>query len=67
MGSIYDEWDGWVFSEGRGKDDKEWFSLRTTRAFDVDGQEYTYLVKKGSGLWTPVSWFRPWFYQLLAV
>lgn len=28
-------------SEGQGKVDKEWFSLRTARAFNVDGQEYT--------------------------
>lgn len=56
MGSIYDEWDGWVFSEGRGKVDKEWFSLRTARAFNVDGQEYTQLrVVLGSGLQSPGS------------
>lgn len=24
-----------------GKVDKEWFSLRTARAFNLDGQEYT--------------------------
>lgn len=39
MGSIYGEWDGSVFSKGGGVD-KEWFSLRTTRAVNVDGQEY---------------------------
>lgn len=43
MGSIYGQWDGWVFSEGWGKVDKEWFSLRTARAVNVDGQEYTWL------------------------
>ena len=56
MGSIYGQWDGWGFSKGVGGVDKEWFSLRTTRAVNVDEQEYTWLrVVLGSALQSPVT------------
>lgn len=56
MGSVYGQWDGWVLSEGRGKVDKEWFSLRTARAVNVGRQEHTWLrVVLGSELQSPGS------------